>query len=74
MKRADFERLSKLFTHGIYPHLIFRVVSYCESRGWQRIYDKNRLDYKLKWCETKSPATYYNFKTGDPHFLTPSWL
>ncbi|XP_056589646.1 protein polyglycylase TTLL10 isoform X2 [Triplophysa dalaica] len=40
------------------------VVSYCESRGWQRIYDKNRLDYKLKWCETKSPATYYNFKTG----------
>ncbi|XP_057176089.1 protein polyglycylase TTLL10 isoform X1 [Triplophysa rosa] len=40
------------------------VVSYCESRGWQRIYDKNRLDYKLKWCETKSPATYYNFKAG----------
>ncbi|XP_051518099.1 protein polyglycylase TTLL10 isoform X1 [Myxocyprinus asiaticus] len=40
------------------------VVSYCESRGWQRIYDKTRLDYKLKWCETKSPATYYNFKAG----------
>ncbi|RXN26876.1 inactive polyglycylase TTLL10 [Labeo rohita] len=40
------------------------VVSYCESRGWQRIYDKTRTDYKLKWCETKSPAAYYSFKAG----------
>ncbi|XP_001920282.4 inactive polyglycylase TTLL10 isoform X2 [Danio rerio] len=40
------------------------VVSYCESRGWQRIYDKTRTDYKLKWCETKSPATYYRFRAG----------
>ncbi|XP_055044893.2 protein polyglycylase TTLL10 [Misgurnus anguillicaudatus] len=40
------------------------VVLYCESRGWQRIYDKTRLDYKLKWCEIKSPATYFNFKAG----------
>lgn len=45
--------------------LIFRVVSYCESRGWQRIYDKTRTDYKLKWCEAKSPAAYYSFKAGD---------
>ncbi|XP_043079923.1 protein polyglycylase TTLL10 isoform X2 [Puntigrus tetrazona] len=40
------------------------VVSYCESRGWQRIYDKTRTDYKLKWCETKSPAAYYSFRAG----------
>uniref|UniRef100_A0A673MA12 Protein polyglycylase TTLL10-like n=1 Tax=Sinocyclocheilus rhinocerous TaxID=307959 RepID=A0A673MA12_9TELE len=40
------------------------VVSYCESRGWQRICDKTRTDYKLKWCETKSPAAYYSFKAG----------
>uniref|UniRef100_A0A672JZ20 Uncharacterized protein n=1 Tax=Sinocyclocheilus grahami TaxID=75366 RepID=A0A672JZ20_SINGR len=40
------------------------VVSYCESRGWQRIYDKTRTDYKLKWCETKSPAPYYSFRAG----------
>ncbi|XP_065141235.1 protein polyglycylase TTLL10 [Paramisgurnus dabryanus] len=40
------------------------VILYCESQGWQRIYDKTRLDYKLKWCEIKSPATYYNFKAG----------
>ncbi len=45
--------------------LIFRVVSYCESRGWQRIYDKTRMDYKLKWCENKSPAAYYSFRAGD---------
>ncbi|XP_067302332.1 protein polyglycylase TTLL10 [Pseudorasbora parva] len=40
------------------------VVSYCEGRGWQRIYDKTRTDYKLKWCETKSLATYNGFKAG----------
>ncbi|ROL46845.1 Protein polyglycylase TTLL10 [Anabarilius grahami] len=40
------------------------VVSYCEGRGWQRIFDKTRTDYKLKWCETKSPATYNSFKAG----------
>ncbi|KAJ8016654.1 hypothetical protein DPEC_G00009490 [Dallia pectoralis] len=40
------------------------VISYCESRGWQRIYDKTRKDFILKWCETKSPATYNNFKEG----------
>ncbi|CAB1336385.1 unnamed protein product [Coregonus sp. 'balchen'] len=41
------------------------VTSYCESRGWQRIYDKTREDFKLKWCEIKSPVTYYNFKEGE---------
>ncbi|XP_039507306.1 protein polyglycylase TTLL10 isoform X2 [Pimephales promelas] len=40
------------------------VVSYCEGRGWKRIFDKTRTDYKLKWCETKSPATYNGFKAG----------
>lgn len=52
--------------------LIFRVVSYCEGRGWQRIYDKTRTDYKLKWCETKSPATYNSFKPGDPRYVIMS--
>ncbi|XP_063063719.1 protein polyglycylase TTLL10 isoform X2 [Engraulis encrasicolus] len=41
------------------------LTAYCESKGWQRIYDKSREDYKLKWCETRSMATYYNFKEGE---------
>ncbi|XP_076597811.1 protein polyglycylase TTLL10 [Chaetodon auriga] len=41
------------------------VKSYCESRGWKRIYNKHREDFKLKWCETKSPATYSNFREGE---------
>ncbi|XP_045912561.1 protein polyglycylase TTLL10 isoform X2 [Micropterus dolomieu] len=41
------------------------VSSYCESRGWKRIYNKRREDFKLKWCETKSPASYCNFREGE---------
>ncbi|XP_030623588.1 protein polyglycylase TTLL10 [Chanos chanos] len=41
------------------------ITSYCESKGWQRTYDQTRVDYKLKWCEIKSSATYYNFKEGE---------
>ncbi|KAF4078099.1 hypothetical protein AMELA_G00195470 [Ameiurus melas] len=41
------------------------VVPYCESKGWQRIHDKNRLDYRLKWCELKSSQTYSNFREGE---------
>ncbi|XP_028848871.1 protein polyglycylase TTLL10 isoform X2 [Denticeps clupeoides] len=41
------------------------VSSYCESKGWQRIYDKSREDYRLKWCETKSPTAYWNFREGE---------
>ncbi|XP_071772799.2 protein polyglycylase TTLL10 [Centroberyx gerrardi] len=41
------------------------VSSYCESRGWKRIHNKHREDFKLKWCETKSPANYYNFREGE---------
>ncbi|XP_029291823.1 protein polyglycylase TTLL10 [Cottoperca gobio] len=40
------------------------VSVYCESRGWKRIYNKHRADFKLKWCETKSPANYCNFREG----------
>uniref|UniRef100_A0A3B5K0N4 Tubulin tyrosine ligase like 10 n=1 Tax=Takifugu rubripes TaxID=31033 RepID=A0A3B5K0N4_TAKRU len=40
------------------------VSSYCERRGWRRIYDKQRDDFKLKWCETKSSANYCNFREG----------
>ncbi|KAM8864631.1 protein polyglycylase TTLL10 [Spinachia spinachia] len=41
------------------------VSSYCESRGWRRIDNRDREDFKLKWCETKSPANYFNFKEGE---------
>ncbi|GAA6107251.1 protein polyglycylase TTLL10 isoform X1 [Tachysurus ichikawai] len=41
------------------------VVPYCESNGWQRIYDKSRLDYGMKWCEVKSTLTYYHFRAGE---------
>uniref|UniRef100_A0A3Q0RZZ6 Tubulin tyrosine ligase like 10 n=1 Tax=Amphilophus citrinellus TaxID=61819 RepID=A0A3Q0RZZ6_AMPCI len=40
------------------------VSNYCESRGWKRIYNKDRKDFNLKWCETKSPAQYSNFREG----------
>ncbi|KAM7139428.1 inactive polyglycylase TTLL10 isoform 1-T3 [Macrochelys suwanniensis] len=41
------------------------VSIYCRSKGWQRVHDNKREDYKLKWCETKSRETYYNFKEGE---------
>ncbi|KAK3547254.1 hypothetical protein QTP86_017805 [Hemibagrus guttatus] len=41
------------------------VVPYCESKGWQRIYNKTRLNYRLKWCELKSSHTYYHFRAGE---------
>lgn len=47
------------------PRLVLpRVSSYCESRGWKRIYNKHRDDFKLKWCEIKSAANYCNFREG----------
>ncbi|XP_010575840.1 PREDICTED: inactive polyglycylase TTLL10 [Haliaeetus leucocephalus] len=41
------------------------VSIYCQSRGWQRIYDNGREDYALKWCEIKCRETYYHFKEGE---------
>ncbi|KAM9116196.1 inactive polyglycylase TTLL10 [Pangshura tecta] len=41
------------------------VSVFCRSKGWQRIHDNKREDYKLKWCETKNRETYYNFKEGE---------
>ncbi|KAM6046104.1 inactive polyglycylase TTLL10 isoform 1-T2 [Theristicus caerulescens] len=41
------------------------VSIYCQSRGWQRIYDNRREDYALKWCEIKCQETYYHFKEGE---------
>ncbi|CAL1605346.1 unnamed protein product [Knipowitschia caucasica] len=40
------------------------VRSYCESKGWTRIENKQREDFKLKWCETRSRANYSNFRPG----------
>ncbi|XP_068096853.1 inactive polyglycylase TTLL10 isoform X2 [Hyperolius riggenbachi] len=41
------------------------VSEYCLNKGWQRIQDSKRDDYKLKWCETKSSATYHAFREGE---------
>ncbi|XP_053307908.1 inactive polyglycylase TTLL10 [Spea bombifrons] len=40
------------------------VSAYCTRKGWQRIQDNKREDYKLKWCETKRFANYYSFRQG----------
>uniref|UniRef100_A0A3Q2ZRM7 Tubulin tyrosine ligase like 10 n=1 Tax=Kryptolebias marmoratus TaxID=37003 RepID=A0A3Q2ZRM7_KRYMA len=40
------------------------VSSYCESKGWRRIYNKDREDFRLKWCETKSSTIYSHFREG----------
>lgn len=54
----------RLFKSVLY--LSLRVSSYCERKGWRRIYNKQRDDFKLKWCETKSSANYCNFREGLP--------
>uniref|UniRef100_A0A8C2RTZ6 Tubulin tyrosine ligase like 10 n=1 Tax=Capra hircus TaxID=9925 RepID=A0A8C2RTZ6_CAPHI len=40
------------------------ISSYCKSKGWRRIQDSRREDYKLKWCEVKCRDTYCNFREG----------
>ncbi|KAM5267003.1 inactive polyglycylase TTLL10 isoform 3-T3 [Hipposideros larvatus] len=41
------------------------ISSYCQSKGWQRIQDRRREDYALKWCEVKSRDSYCSFREGD---------
>ncbi|XP_029013265.1 protein polyglycylase TTLL10 isoform X2 [Betta splendens] len=41
------------------------VSSYCESKGWKRIYSTHRDDFTLKWCQTKSPVNDCNFRAGE---------
>ncbi|XP_063292949.1 inactive polyglycylase TTLL10 [Pelobates fuscus] len=41
------------------------VSAYCMRRGWQRIQDNKREDYRLKWCEAKCSATYCTFRDGE---------
>ncbi|KAJ8780586.1 hypothetical protein J1605_000629 [Eschrichtius robustus] len=41
------------------------ISSYCKSKGWQRIQDSRREDYKLKWCEVKCRDTYRSFREGE---------
>ncbi|KAM8955648.1 inactive polyglycylase TTLL10 isoform 2-T2 [Lycaon pictus] len=41
------------------------ISSYCKSKGWQRIQDSQREDYKLKWCEVKCRDNYYSFREGE---------
>ncbi|XP_078095860.1 protein polyglycylase TTLL10-like [Mustelus asterias] len=40
------------------------VVSYCENRGWKRIFDNNRGDYIFKWSEYRLLSNYQNFRPG----------
>ncbi|XP_054904537.1 protein polyglycylase TTLL10 isoform X2 [Poeciliopsis prolifica] len=40
------------------------VCGYCERRGWKRIYNNQREDFRLKWCETKAQVNYSRFKQG----------
>ncbi|XP_067873087.1 protein polyglycylase TTLL10-like [Heterodontus francisci] len=40
------------------------VVTYCENRGWKRIFDNNRGDYIFKWSEYKMLSNYQNFRPG----------
>ncbi|XP_027622341.1 inactive polyglycylase TTLL10 [Tupaia chinensis] len=41
------------------------ISSYCKSKGWQRIQDSRREDYRLKWCEVKCRDYYCNFREGE---------
>nr|KAF6267657.1 tubulin tyrosine ligase like 10 [Pipistrellus kuhlii] len=41
------------------------ISSYCKSKGWQRLQDSRREDYKLKWCEVKCRDSYLNFREGE---------
>ncbi|KAK2499888.1 hypothetical protein MC885_008302 [Smutsia gigantea] len=41
------------------------INSYCKSKGWQRIQDSRREDYKLKWCEVKCRDSYHSFREGE---------
>ncbi|XP_043532024.1 protein polyglycylase TTLL10-like isoform X1 [Chiloscyllium plagiosum] len=40
------------------------VISFCENRGWKRIYDNDRADYLLKWCEINTPNNFQCFQEG----------
>ncbi|XP_053315157.1 protein polyglycylase TTLL10-like [Spea bombifrons] len=40
------------------------VSLYCMKRGWRRIQNSSRTDYKLKWCSIKQPANYDAFREG----------
>ncbi|XP_057603597.1 inactive polyglycylase TTLL10 [Hippopotamus amphibius kiboko] len=41
------------------------INSYCKTKGWQRIQDSRREDYKLKWCEVKCRDAYCSFREGE---------
>lgn len=41
-----------------------RVEENLLALGWERITDKSREDFKLKWCEIKSHNNYHSFREG----------
>lgn len=46
------------------PPPTHRISSYCKSKGWQRIQDSRREDYRLKWCEVRCRDSYHSFREG----------
>ncbi|XP_043532040.1 protein polyglycylase TTLL10-like isoform X2 [Chiloscyllium plagiosum] len=40
------------------------IVSFCESKGWNRILDNTRQDYLLKWTEVYIPSNHQYFHEG----------
>ncbi|XP_078095859.1 protein polyglycylase TTLL10-like [Mustelus asterias] len=40
------------------------VVNFCENRGWKRIYDNDKADYLLKWCEINTSTNFQYFQEG----------
>jgi len=41
------------------------VENYLSKLGWERTYNKNCEDYKLRWCEIKTNNNYNSFKEGE---------
>ncbi|XP_048470827.1 protein polyglycylase TTLL10-like [Rhincodon typus] len=40
------------------------IVSFCESKGWNRILDNTRQDYLLKWTDANRPSNHQSFHEG----------
>ncbi|XP_072334095.1 protein polyglycylase TTLL10-like isoform X2 [Scyliorhinus torazame] len=48
----------------MYKSRVSFVVSFCENKGWKRIYDNDRADYFIKWCEINTLTNFHYFQEG----------
>lgn len=55
------------------PTHTHRISSYCKSKGWQRIQDSRREDYRLKWCEIRCRDSYHSFREGSGAARRGGW-